>query len=125
MRDQQTNTTERNTACGSELHNSITLKANQGEKNMTTRQNKQPVTILRIPAVLERRGRSRSSHYADIKAGLFVKPVLIGLRATGTPDYEVDALIAARIAGKTDEEIRTLVIKLEADRKAAHISGAR
>ena len=118
MRDQQTNTTESNTACGSELHNSITLKATQREKTMTTRQNKHPITILRIPAVLERRGRSRSSHYADIKAGLFVKPVLIGLRATGTPDYEVDALITARIAGKTDEEIRALVIKLEADRKA-------
>ena len=25
--------------------------------------------------------------------------------ATGTPDYEVDALLAARIAGKTDEQI--------------------
>jgi len=119
MRDQQTSTTESNTACGSELHNSITLKANQGQKTMTTHQNKHPVTILRTPSVLERRGRSRSSHYADIKAGLFVKPVLIGLRATGTPDYEVDTLIAARIAGKTDEEIRALVIKLEADRKAA------
>ena len=120
MRDQQTNTTESNTACGSELHNSITLKANQGQKNMTTHRNKQHITILRIPAVLERRGRSRSSHYADIKAGLFVRPVLIGLRATGTPDYEVDALISARIAGKTDQEIRALVIKLEGDRKVAH-----
>jgi prophage regulatory protein len=119
MRDQQTSTTESNTACGSELHNSITLKATREEGTMTRHHNKLPVTMLRIPAVLERRGRSRSSHYADIKAGLFVKPVLIGLRATGTPDYEVDALIAARIAGKTDEEIRALVIRLEADRKAA------
>ena len=34
MRDQQTNTTESKTTCGSELHNSITLKANQGEKKM-------------------------------------------------------------------------------------------
>ena len=123
MRDQQTNTTESKTACGSELHNSITLKATQGETNMATHRNKQHTTILRIPAVLKRRGRSRSSHYADIKAGLFVKPVLIGLRATGTPDYEVDALIAARIAGKTDEEIRALVIQLEADRKAASLGG--
>ena len=120
MRDQQTNTTESNIACGSELHNSITLKATQGEKNMATHRNKQHTTILRTRSVLERQGRSRSSHYADIKAGLFVKPVLIGLRATGTPDYEVDALIAARIAGKTDEEIRALVIQMEADRKAAH-----
>ena len=118
MRDQQTNTTESKPACGSELHNSITLKANHRDLIMTTHRNKPPVTMLRIPAVLERRGRSRSSHYADIKAGLFVKPVLIGLRATGTPDHEVDTLIAARIAGKTDEEIRALVIKLEAGRKA-------
>ena len=76
-------------------------------------------TILRLPAVLKRRGRSRSSHYADIKAGLFVKPVLIGLRAIGTPDNEVDALNAARIAGKSDDEVRALVVKLEAARKNA------
>jgi len=75
-------------------------------------------TILRLPVTLERRGRSRSSHYADIKNGLFVKPVQIGLRAVGTPEDEVDALNAARIAGKSDEEIRALVVKLEAARKA-------
>jgi len=79
------------------------------------------ITILRLPAVLKCRGRCRSSHYADIKAGLFVKPVLIGLRATGTPDNEVEALNAARISGKTDEEIRALVVKLEAARKAADL----
>ena len=78
-----------------------------------------PHTILRLPDVLKRRGRSRSSHYADIKAGLFVKPVLIGLRAIGTPDCEVDALNAARIAGKSDDEIRALVLRLETARKAA------
>lgn len=75
------------------------------------------IHILRTSAVCKKRGRSRSSHYADIKSGLFVKPILIGARATGTPDYEVDALIAARIAGKSDEEIRALVIRLEAARK--------
>ena len=73
----------------------------------------------RLPAVLQRRGRSRSSHYADIKNGLYVKPVQIGSRAVGTPEVEVDALNAARIAGKTDDEIRALVLKLEAARKAA------
>jgi prophage regulatory protein len=75
-------------------------------------------TILRLPAVLKRRGRSRSSHYADINAGLYVKPVQIGSRAVGTPEDEVDALNAARIAGKSDDEIRALVLKLEAARKA-------
>ena len=75
--------------------------------------------ILRLPTILKRRGRSRSSHYADIKDGLFVKPVQIGARAVGTPEDEVDALNAARIAGKTDDEIRALVVKLEAARKTA------
>ena len=75
--------------------------------------------ILRLPAVLKRRGKSRSAHYADVKAGLFVKPVRLGLRARGTPDDEVDAIVAATIAEKSDDEIRALVVKLEAARKAA------
>ena len=74
--------------------------------------------ILRLPAVLKQRGRSRSAHYLDIQNELFTKPVAIGSRAVGWPDTEVLALNAARIAGKTDDEIRTLVKKLEADRKA-------
>jgi prophage regulatory protein len=77
------------------------------------------IDLLRLPVVLKRRGRSRSSHYADIKAGLFVKPVLIGLRAKATPHNELDALNAARVAGKSDAEIRALVVKLEAARKTA------
>jgi prophage regulatory protein len=76
-------------------------------------------TILRLPAVLRERGRSRSSHYLDIQQGLFTRPVQIGLRAVGWPSSEVTAINAARIAGKTDEEIRALVLKLEAARKAA------
>lgn len=78
-----------------------------------------PRTILRLPAVLKRRGKSRSAHYADLKAGLFVRPVKIGLRARGTPDDEVDTLVAATIADKSEDEIRALVAKLEAARKAS------
>jgi len=74
-------------------------------------------TILRLPVVLKERGRSRSAHYQDIQQGLFTKPVSIGLRAVGWPENEVLALNAARIAGKSNDEIRQLVIKLEADRK--------
>lgn len=75
--------------------------------------------ILRLHAVLEQRGRSRSSHYTDIKTGFFVKPVLIGLRAVGWPSSEVALINAARIAGKSDQEIRALVAQLEAARKSA------
>ena len=74
--------------------------------------------ILRLPAVLDKRGRSRSAHYLDIQEGLFTRPVSIGSRAVGWPEHEVEAINAARIAGKTDSEIRALVSKLEAARKA-------
>jgi prophage regulatory protein len=50
---------------------------------------------------------------------LFTSPVQIGARAVGWPDSELEALNAARIAGKTDDEIRALVVKLEAARKTA------
>ena len=76
-------------------------------------------TILRLPAVLSERGRSRSAHYLDIQQGLFTRPVAIGLRAVGWPADEVAALNVARIAGKTDNEVRALVVKLEAARKTA------
>ena len=77
------------------------------------------LTILRLPKVLQERGRSRSAHYLDIQQGLFTRPVLIGQRAVGWPAHEVQPLNAARIAGKPDDEIRAQVAQLEADRKAA------
>lgn len=76
-------------------------------------------TILRLPAVLLERGRSRSAHYFDIQQGLFTHPVQIGLRAVGWPTTEVATLNAARIAGKSEVEIRELVARLEAARKVA------
>jgi prophage regulatory protein len=75
------------------------------------------VTMLSTPVVYKRRCKKRSAHYKDIQEGLFIEPVLIGLRAKATPDYEVDILIAADIAGKSDDEKRELVRKLLAARK--------
>lgn len=76
-------------------------------------------TILRLPVVLHERGRSRSAHYLDIQQGLFTRPVPIGARAVGWPNNELTALNAARISGKSDNEIRDLVIQLELARKSA------
>jgi prophage regulatory protein len=42
----------------------------------------------------------------------------LGGRTVGWPAGEVAAINAARIAGKSNEEIRALVVRLEADRKA-------
>lgn len=76
-------------------------------------------TILRLPAVRIQSGLSRSTIYLRISQGLWTKPINLGARAVGWPSSEVEALNAARIAGKTDDEIRQLVIKLQAARKAA------
>ena len=76
-------------------------------------------TILRIPAVKSESGLSRSTIYLRIAQGLWTKPVSLGARAVGWPSDEVAAINAARIAGKTDEEVRSLVAKLEAVRKGA------
>ena len=75
------------------------------------------VTLLRTKVVLKRRGRSRSSHYNDISDGLFPPPIPIGDRAVATPDYEVDTMIAAQVAGKSPEELRVIVKELVASRK--------
>lgn len=77
------------------------------------------MSIMRMPAVKAETGhRSHASIYNAIRDGLFTKPVRIGDRAVGWPSQEVQAIVAARIAGKTQEQIRELVCKLERARKA-------
>ena len=75
--------------------------------------------ILRIPAAKSQSGYSRSTIYLRITQGLWTNQISLGPRAVGWPANEVAALNAARISGKTDAEIRDLVIKLESARKAA------
>ena len=60
--------------------------------------------------------RSNASIYNLIREGHWTKPVSIGQRSVGWPDDEVRALCAARIAGKTDDEIRELVSRLHLKR---------
>ena len=75
-------------------------------------------TIWRRGTVQAETGYSRSTIYLRISQGLFIKPVSLGARAVGFPAGEVAALNAARIAGKTDADIRALVTVLETARRA-------
>jgi prophage regulatory protein len=73
--------------------------------------------ILRMPEVKAETGlRSHASVYTAVHDGLFTVPVSIGQRAVGWPDHEVKAINAARIAGKSDDQIRELVDKLHSAR---------
>lgn len=72
------------------------------------------MAILRKPQTKAEMGyRSDTSLTNAIKAGLLTKPVPIGPRALGWPDDEIRTINAARIAGKTDNEIRALVEHLQ------------
>ena len=78
-----------------------------------------PQAIYRLPAVKAQSGYSRSTIYLRIAQGLWSKQVRLGPRCVGWPSNEVAALNTARISGKNDDEIRELVVKLEAARKTA------
>lgn len=74
-------------------------------------------SILRIPAVKNQSGYSRSTIYLRIAQGLWTKPVSLGPRAVGWPSNEIEALNVARISGRTDVQIRELVESLHIKRK--------
>jgi prophage regulatory protein len=77
-----------------------------------------PFAILRRRQVQAESGYSRSTIYLRMSQGLWPKPVSLGPRAVGWPAREVAAINAARIAGKSEDDIRVLVASLERDRRA-------
>ena len=76
-------------------------------------------TLLRLPAVKAECGYSRSTLYLRMSQGLWTRPVSLGARSVAWPAGEVAALNAARIAGKSEADIRALVARLQAARGAA------
>jgi prophage regulatory protein len=75
-------------------------------------------TILRLPKTKACTGLSRSTIYLRVAQGLLTKPISLGGRAVGWPAHEVEAVNAARIAGRSDAEVRELVSRLVAARKS-------
>ena len=71
----------------------------------------------RISTVIDRSGLARATIYRDIAAGVFPPPIKIGGTAVWSRD-EVSALNKARLAGKSDDEIRALVADLKRQRAA-------
>ena len=58
-----------------------------------------PENILRLHAVKARCGLSRSTIYLRVASGDFPSPISLGARSIGWLESEVNAWIAARIAG--------------------------
>jgi prophage regulatory protein len=74
--------------------------------------------LLRLPALLKKWPRSKTTVYADIADDLFVPPVALGDRCSAWLEHEVDQIIAARIGGARKADIRKLVKQLVAARRA-------
>jgi len=83
---------------------------------MTRRTQLWDTTLVRIRGVLARTGWGRSTLYNRINEGLFSKPIKVGARASAWPQTHIEVLNAARIEGKSNDEIRALVDEIEAAR---------
>jgi prophage regulatory protein len=73
--------------------------------------------IIRFKEVKHRTGKSKSAVYSAITDGTFPSPIKLGARMVGWREKEIDAMIAARIRGVSDDEIRDIVRQLQAERK--------
>jgi len=83
---------------------------------MATQTHPISTVILRRRQAEAASGYRRSTIYLRIQQGLWTRPVHLGARAVGWPAHEIEALNSARVAGKSDEEIRRLVAQMEAAR---------
>jgi prophage regulatory protein len=75
------------------------------------------IYILREPDALKTTGMPRSTFRDQLRAGFYTRPVKLGLRAVGWPAHEIDAVLRARISGQSDDQVKKLVVELEAQRK--------
>lgn len=75
-------------------------------------------SLMKIRAVSSDSCLARSTIYRDIRRGTFPKPIKIG-KVSAWPATEVAAVNAARIAGKSEDELRQLVASLHYQRQRA------
>lgn len=76
-----------------------------------------PDALILAPVAQQMLGRSRSSRERDTRAGLLPPPIRVSYRRTGYLASEVAAIIAARAAGATDDELRALTRQLLVERE--------
>ena len=77
------------------------------------------IYFQRKPEVLKRFGFSKSTLHNRINEGTFPPNCSIGCRAVAWISSEIDAVIAAMAAGKSDDELKALVANLVAQRQLA------
>lgn len=79
------------------------------------------IALLRLNDVLKRLGCSRSLLYKMIDECLFPPPVSLGRHFVAWPDYEVDSVVKAIIAGNSHEQLKGKVQKMVKERQSIDI----
>ena len=67
--------------------------------------------VLRLPAVIERTGFSKSKIYADMRKGLFPLQAALGPQSVGWHEHEIDHLIESLPRVARDENGRVIIKK--------------
>jgi prophage regulatory protein len=79
------------------MFNSVSRETNMATK---VKQGVTGIRILRLPAVLDKTGKCRSSVYREMAEGSFPRSVPIGARAIGWLESDIDAYIAQCAHGR-------------------------
>ena len=73
--------------------------------------------FLTLDETLSYQHRSRSSHLRDVRNGVCTKPVRLGPRSDRWIQPELEQIRKARIAGFSEEKIKSLVDVLHEERE--------
>ena len=73
--------------------------------------------LYSIDDVCDATSFSRGNIYKQVKAGLFTAPMHWG-KSSRWPASEIEAIFEARLAGKSDDEIRAIIKELYEARRA-------
>lgn len=92
----------------------------------TRGRNPRDLATTRTPLLFRRRrqieadyGKARSTIYGEIRRGIWPPPIRLGANSVAWLDHETRAVAAARVVGKSDDDIRALVKELVAARAEA------
>ena len=66
-------------------------------------------SILRLPEVIARTGRSRSSIYEDMESGMFPQSVRLSVRSIGWKSDEIEAWLDSRVRANAPK-VREVVL---------------
>ncbi|MCH2160103.1 MAG: hypothetical protein MK096_15140 [Oleiphilaceae bacterium] len=68
-----------------------------------------PIYMVRRPEACKTLGKGRTAFYNDINNGLMTPGVAVTSRTVAWPSDEVSAILKARIAGKSEADLKELV----------------